>query len=138
MFRLMKDIKNKILNPGDVTTYFIKNDRINCLFTSMSAYYGSLEKGFITINNYIKSNYRNFAVQSGPIKPIANCKHISWTVLILRSIIYGSQLWLCNDSDETNEKEVYNEIRISTKSTDRSNIQNVKRNSPTKINLQRN
>ncbi|XP_025424426.1 uncharacterized protein LOC112693534 [Sipha flava] len=143
--KLMKDIKTKALKPGDVTSYFIKKENIHCLFTSQSAYYSSLEKGFLTIKNYVRRSYRNFAIQSGPIKPTAYFKHISRIVLLLRSIIYGSELWLCGDSDQTNEKVVYEhyckqvfeEIRLSTKSKDRNYLQIGKRNNPLKINLQR-
>jgi hypothetical protein len=67
----MKDIKTKALKPGDVTSYFIKKENIHCLFTSQSAYYSSLEKGFLTIKNYVRRSYRNFAIQSGPVKPTA-------------------------------------------------------------------
>ena len=141
----MKDITNKTLNPGDVTTYFIKNERINCLFISESAYYSSVEKGFITMRNYIRSNYRNYAIQSGPIKPSATFKHISRFVLVVRSVIYGSELWLCGDNDQTNEKHVYeqyckkvfDEIRISTKLADKKYLQNGKTNYTQKINFQK-
>jgi hypothetical protein len=70
--RLMNVIKNKAFKPGDVTYYFIKKQNINYLFTIQSAYYSSLEKGFLIIKNYLRMTNRNYAIQSGPIKPTAN------------------------------------------------------------------
>jgi hypothetical protein len=124
----LRDIGSNLLYPGDVTSYLIKKERINCLFTSQTAYYTSLEKGFINIKKSIRS-YRTFAFQSGPIKPTENFKFISRMLSILRSVIYSSELWLCGDTDQTKDKEVYenycrniiNEARLAYRSTTNSN-----------------
>jgi hypothetical protein len=156
--RLLKDIKSNVLCPGDVTTYFLGKVKINCLFTSSTAYFTSLEKGFKNIKKGIRS-YRNFALQSGPIKPVDNFKYISRTVSILRSIINGSELWLCGDTDQIKEKEIYenycrtviNEVRLVSRPTAVSNRpkaggpkqrnassnNQVWKNSPTKKNRQK-
>jgi hypothetical protein len=117
-----------VLFPGDVTIYIIKNVKINCLFTSSTGYFSSLEKGFKNIKKGIR-NHRSFAFHSGPIKPVDNFKYISQMVSILRSIIYGSELWLCGDTKQSKEKEIYenycrnviNEVRLASRSTADSN-----------------
>jgi hypothetical protein len=51
-------------------------------------------------------------------------------VLILRSIIYGSKLWLCGDTNQIKEKEIYenycriviNEVKLVSKATAVSNL----------------
>jgi hypothetical protein len=106
----------------------MNKERINCLFISPTAYYSSLEKGFTNMKKYIRS-YRHFVFQSGPIKSAENFKHISRMVLIMRSIIYSSELWLCGDKDLTKETEVYdtycrniiNEIKLASRKATVSN-----------------
>jgi hypothetical protein len=106
----------------------MNKERINCLFISPTAYYSSLEKGFTNIKKHIRS-YKHFVFQSGPIKPADNFKHISRMVLIMRSIIYSSELWLCGDKDLTKETEVFdtyyrniiNEIKLASRQATVSN-----------------
>uniref|UniRef100_A0A2S2QR77 O-acetyl-ADP-ribose deacetylase n=1 Tax=Sipha flava TaxID=143950 RepID=A0A2S2QR77_9HEMI len=126
--RLLRDIRSNQFSPGDVTSYFMNKERINCLFISPTAYYSSLEKGFTNIKKHIRS-YKHFVFQSGPIKPADNFKHISRMVLIMRSIIYSSELWLCGDKDLTKETEVFdtyyrniiNEIKLASRQATVSN-----------------
>lgn len=81
------------------------------MFTSQTKYYSNLEKAFEKIKKTIKNkDYRYFALQSGPIGLGENFKHISWTVLILRSIINYSELWLCGDTDQSEEKVIYDQF----------------------------
>jgi hypothetical protein len=127
----LKDIKRNVLCPGDVTTYFIKKVKINCLFTSTTAYFSSIERGFNNIRKGIRS-YTNFAFQCGPIKPTDNFKFISRMVSVLRSIIHGSELWLCGDKNQKKEKEIYEnyckivttEMRVVSRATAFSNLPN--------------
>jgi len=79
------------------------------MFTTENTYYGSLENGFNTINRTIK-RYKYLAIQSGPIDyPSDNFQHISWIVLILRSVIRSSELWLCGDVQQKNYRVYYDE-----------------------------
>jgi uncharacterized protein YfaT (DUF1175 family) len=89
----LEDIRSKNLKPGDITTYFIKKEKIICVFTNQTLYWISLEKAFINVKNGIKS-YRCIAYHSGPINEADNFKHETQMVMILRLIIYGSELWL--------------------------------------------
>jgi hypothetical protein len=102
----LEDIRSKNLKPGDITTYFIKKEKIICVFTSQTSYWTSLEKAFINIKNVIKS-YRCIAYQCGPINEADDCKHEKQMVMILRSIMYGSELWLCGNTQQTTDKEIF-------------------------------
>jgi hypothetical protein len=112
------------MTPGDVNTYFIKIVKTNCLFTSSTAYFSSLEKGFKNFKKDIRS-YKNFTFQSGSIKPVDNFKYISQMVLILRYIIYDSELWLCENTNQLKEEKIYkndcrnviNEVRLVSRQT---------------------
>jgi len=71
------------------------------MFISQNAYYSSLENGFKSIDRKIKK-YKYMAIQSGSLEPSDNFKQISWTVLILRSVVIrSSELWLCGDVKQT-------------------------------------
>jgi len=79
------------------------------MFITQNAYYTSLEIGFKHINQ-ISKNYKYMAIQSGSIdEPSYNFEKISWTVLILRSVIYFSELWLCGDVKQTSDKVPYDQ-----------------------------
>jgi len=50
------------------------------------------------------------AIQSDPIDyPSNNFQRISWIVLIFRSIMHYSELWLCGDVKQNNYKVYYDE-----------------------------
>lgn len=104
----MKYIKNKKCNPGTIKRYIIENKKINCAFISQNAPYSSIEKAFKRINRLVK-NDEFLAIQNGPIKLTKNWKHTSRMVLILRSIINNSELWLCGDTRQTKEKISYDD-----------------------------
>lgn len=104
----MNDVKKKKFSPGDMIQYVVHNEKIICVFTSKTEYYSNIENAFVKIKNSSKS-YRYFAFQSGPIKPAENFKHISWVVLILRSIINNSELWLCGDTDQSGDIVLYDQ-----------------------------
>ncbi|XP_060866248.1 uncharacterized protein LOC132941983 [Metopolophium dirhodum] len=98
---LLKDVKHKKLEPGNITCYTVNDEVIVCMFISQNAYYSSLENGFKSIDRKIKK-YKYMAIQSGPIEPSDNFKQIAWTVLILRSVVIrSSELWLCGDAKQT-------------------------------------
>lgn len=79
------------------------------MFTSVNTYYSSLENGFISIRHKFKK-YKYLAIESGPIDyPSDNFQHISWIVLISRSVIHYSELWLCGDVKQENYKVYYDE-----------------------------
>lgn len=93
------------LNPGDIQIYNVKNEVIICAFIKQSEhYYTSLEKVFENIKGYIKSSYRYLAIQSGSVQSDNTFNHIARVVLILRSIIHNSELWLCGDGDQTHKQ----------------------------------
>ncbi|KAF0772441.1 putative serine/threonine-protein kinase isoform X1, partial [Aphis craccivora] len=97
---LLKDVKNKKFEPGAIAKYIVKNEVIICIFVTQKALYSSLEDGFKSIDQTIKY-YKYLAIQSGPIEPSDNFEHISWIVLILRSISHSCELWLCGDVNQT-------------------------------------
>ncbi|CAI6373290.1 unnamed protein product [Macrosiphum euphorbiae] len=106
---LLSDIRNKKPNPGDITEYNVKNEYIICIFTTENTYYGSLENGFKTIQKKYKE-YKYLAIQSDLIDyPSDNFQRISWIVLISRSVIHSSELWLCGDAKQNNYKVNYDE-----------------------------
>jgi hypothetical protein len=105
---MLNDAKKKKINPGDMIPYVVNKEKIICVFTNQTEYYSNIENAFVKIKNSNKS-YRYFAFQSGPIKPAENFKHISWVVLILRSIINNSELWLCGDTDQPEDKTLYDQ-----------------------------
>ncbi|XP_060862340.1 uncharacterized protein LOC132939272 isoform X2 [Metopolophium dirhodum] len=106
---LLKDIRNKKPDPGDIKNYNVKNEVIICIFTTENTYYGSLENGFKTIDHNFKG-YKYLAIQSDPIDyPSDNFQRISWIVLISRSVIHSSELWLCGDVKQNNYKVYYDE-----------------------------
>ncbi|XP_001946380.2 uncharacterized protein LOC100162846 isoform X2 [Acyrthosiphon pisum] len=98
---LLKYVKHKKLEPGNITCYTVHDEVIVCMFISQNAYYSSLENGFKSIDRKIKK-YKYIAIQSGPLEPSDNFKKIAWTVLILRSVVIrSSELWLCGDVKQT-------------------------------------
>ncbi|XP_029344299.1 MATH and LRR domain-containing protein PFE0570w isoform X3 [Acyrthosiphon pisum] len=106
---LLRDIRNKKPDPGDIKIYNVKNEVITCIFTTENTYYGSLENGFKTIDHTLKG-YKYLAIQSDSIDyPSDNFQRISWIVLISRSIIHSSELWLCGDVKQNNYKVYYDE-----------------------------
>lgn len=106
--RLLVDVENKKCKPGGIISYDINKEKIICVFTSQTSYYSCLEEAFIEIKKKVKG-YRYFAFQSGQIKPAENFKHISWIVLILRSIINDSELWLTGDTDQSEVQVSYDQ-----------------------------
>lgn len=106
VYRLLRDIKKKKLNPGAISYYIIENKMITCAFISQAAYYGSIEKAFKRINCLLK-RYKYLVIQSGPLKITKNYKHASWLVLILRSIINKSEVLLCGDTGQTKDNVVF-------------------------------
>lgn len=96
----MKDLKSIKLEPGNIKSYFVKNEYIICVFYQQSSYYDSLEKAFRKICSKFK-NYLYFAIQSGPVS--GDLKRLAWIVLILRSICNSNsgELWLCGDTEQT-------------------------------------
>ncbi|XP_060836859.1 uncharacterized protein LOC132919335 isoform X2 [Rhopalosiphum padi] len=98
---LLKDVKNNKFDPGAITKYTVNNEEIICIFITQNALYSSLEDGFRSIDKAFKY-YKFLAIQSGPIEPSDNFKHISWIVLIVRSISHSCELWLCGDVSQTN------------------------------------
>ncbi|XP_026812179.1 uncharacterized protein LOC113553188 isoform X2 [Rhopalosiphum maidis] len=98
---LLKDVKNNKFDPGAITKYTVNNEEIICIFITQNALYSSLEDGFRSIDKALKY-YKFLAIQSGPIEPTDNFKHISWIVLIVRSISHSCELWLCGDVSQTN------------------------------------
>jgi len=72
------------------------------MFTTKNAFYGSLENGFITICNEVKG-YKYLAFQTDSIDyPSDHFQHISCIVLIARSVLRSSELWLCGDAKQNN------------------------------------
>jgi len=79
------------------------------MFITKNAYYSSLESGFKHINRTSK-DYKYMAIQSGSIDESSNnIEHISWIVLIFRSVIYSSELWLCGDVKLRSDKVPYDQ-----------------------------
>uniref|UniRef100_A0A2H8U190 O-acetyl-ADP-ribose deacetylase C6orf130 n=1 Tax=Melanaphis sacchari TaxID=742174 RepID=A0A2H8U190_9HEMI len=112
---LLKDVKNKKLNPGAITTYNVNNEVIICMFFTQNSLYSSLEDGFKSIDQTFKY-YKYLAIQSGPIEPSISLKHISLIVLILRSTSHLCELWLCGDVNQTsviNYDEYYRNLNTS-------------------------
>lgn len=70
------------------------------MFTTQTSYYSSLEKGFLEIKHQTNKHFKYMAIQSGPIGFNDNFQRILWTVLIWRSIINNSELWLCGDPEQ--------------------------------------
>ncbi|KAL4122999.1 hypothetical protein QTP88_015232 [Uroleucon formosanum] len=107
--KLLRDVKNKMPEPGEILSYNVKNEVIICMFTSVNTYYSSIENGFISIGHTFKK-YKYLAIESGPIDYSSdNFQHISWIVLISRSVIRSSELWLCGDVKQKNYQVYYDE-----------------------------
>ncbi|XP_022180610.1 uncharacterized protein LOC111040854 isoform X2 [Myzus persicae] len=105
---LLRYVKDKKLDPGDIKRFDVKNEIIFCIFTTQSTYYGSLENGFKEINKI--KNYNYLAIESGPIDyPSDKFQHISWIVLIFRSVIHFSELWLCGNVKQSETHVFYDE-----------------------------
>lgn len=101
------------------------------MFTTQSAYYSSIENGFKTIAHRIK-RYNYLAIQSGSIDyPSDNFQHIYWIVLISRSVIYSSELWLCGDVKQTKYQVQYDEYCKNVQNSMNNSFQY---NSPTQKN----
>lgn len=86
-----------MFNPGDIKIYKVDNEVIICIFTTQTAYYSSVEKGFKNLKLQTTNQYKFMALQSGPTELRDNFQHTLWIVLIWRSIFTNSELWLCGD-----------------------------------------
>lgn len=94
---LLKDITKK-LKPGDIKQYCVKKEMIICAFIKPSEY-TTIEEAFKNIKHSLKE-YRYLAIQNDLIQSDDSFNHISRIVLILRSIINNSELWLCGYADQ--------------------------------------
>ncbi|VVC44083.1 Hypothetical protein CINCED_3A004486 [Cinara cedri] len=95
---LLKDIKNRKLNPGNITEYHVNNEVIFCVFTNQNEYFTSIEEAFLKINNKKKLKYIYSAIQSGPMED-----YVERIVLIYRSTVKNSELWLCGHPGQGNQ-----------------------------------
>jgi len=95
-YRLLQDVVNKTIDPGDIKHYNVNGENIYCAFVDPSMY-SSIENAFIQISKLIRKSYTYLAIQSASIQNDVNFKHIERIVLILRSIMNSNfcELWLC-------------------------------------------
>lgn len=100
---LLNDIKNKKLAPGNIEKYIVKNETIICAFTDQMAYYSSIEDAFLKINRAKNKKFIFSAIQINSIDSDVsdnNFINLERIVLIYRSIVRESELWLCGHTDQ--------------------------------------
>lgn len=123
---MLKDIKTKTPNSGEIINYRVKDELITCAFVEQNSYHTCIEKVSINIKLSLKG-YSYLAIQSGSLDSEDNFKSIAWIVLILRSIINRNELWLCGNTEL--EEVAYDEYcrnkhNISINSSMRSFLNN--------------